>query len=160
MIRPATKLRFERTTDLMRKAVKKDLDYTCLLTEQRGSEERAYSRSHVIETAHIFSASQFPSVAKCLENGITLVGYRHSWRFGFDHGDGIGCLDLLPYKTPMLAPTRPVVDRFLWLREHLPDRGWGVAYTRLKLLVSEAREFDREIMAMSSELLDILEGIE
>lgn len=157
MIRPSTKLRFGLDANDMRKKVRKEFDSTCIATGSAGG-----SGMYTVCAAHVFPASTFQSVKACLENGLPLIAMIHNYpimenvHIQFLDGDRlphteVGCLD----KTTTGSDRKPL-DRLAWLVDYLPSTGWNIAAPRLKLLISEASQFDREIRAMEPEAMSVL----
>lgn len=157
MIQIETKLRFAKNSAQMRLKVKQEFDYTCLLTGTQNDARRQYSRAYQVECAHAFPASTFPELAACLENGITLVGMRHSWAFGFPEGDEIGCMDFLKGKAG-LQVQRGVTDRFRWMRDEFPERSWDIMQPRFVLLITEGAKFSQGVRSRQEKIMGILES--
>jgi len=157
MLRPQTKLRFANDANDMRVKVRREFENTCIAT---GSQHR--QGLFTVCTAHVLPASTFPSVKACLENGLPFSAVLHNYQIlanltiAFTDGRRIshtqvGCLD----KTATGSDRRPL-DRLKWLSDYLPDDGWAIAHSRLKMLFEEGAILDKQILTMKDDALVVL----
>lgn len=152
MIKPETKLRFAATQKAAIIQAKKDFHGYCVIS-RLSPENRPIDARYTLDGADIFPRSTFPELAKCVENILPMIHYRHSWRYGQEAGD-FGCLDL---QTPTaLSPDRITSDRIKWLSEHLHEDCRPLAIPRLKKLITEGSKISGFIKINQHLLLDIL----
>lgn len=153
IMRRETKLRFSERAAGHALAVKKDFQFYCVITGL-SPEHRPTSAHYTLDCAHIFPRSTFPELTLCVENGLPIIHYRHSWRYGQQAGD-FGCLDL---KEPTsLASDRGVTERFEWLAKHTHEDFKPAVSDRLRRLVVEASKFSASVMHRKRELLAIVD---
>lgn len=155
MIRPATKLRFVKTTDHAREAGKKDFDYHCIIY---GVNRAALGGGGAmgLAGAHVFPASTFPELSRCVENILPITGFRHSWRGKLPDGTNSDCLDIVMTETG--GRDRKPLERFTWLRENVHRDYRASVHDRLALLITEGSKLSREVSAGYLDFIEILAG--
>ena len=157
MIRPQTKLHFEATQkSACLKAVKEFQRY-CVITGL-SPEHRPAERRYALDAAHVFPRSTFPELAKCVQNILPIIHYRHSWRAGFLQNDDSHCLDL--QESSSRGADRTPSERIEWLTRHVHDDLWPKVKPRLILLVSEGAKVSKGVLSRRDEALEIIGGRE
>ena len=153
MIRPLTKLRFEATQKAACLKAAKDFHRYCVITGL-SPEHRPTLRQYTLDGAHVFPRSTFPDLAKCVENILPMIHYRHSWRSGYHIDDSMGCLDLAD--STSLARDRTPSERIEWLTRHVHDDLWPKVKPRLILLVSEGAKVSKGVLSRRDECLEVI----
>ena len=157
MIRPLTKLNFEATQKAACLKAVKEFQRYCVIIGL-SPEHRPTERRYSLDAAHVFPRSTFPELAKCVENILPIIHYRHSWRAGFLHNDDIHCLDLA--ESTSLGADRTPSERIEWLTRHVHDDLWPKVKPRLIMLVSEGAKVSKGVLSRRDEALEIIGGRE
>ena len=157
MIRMPSLLHFEATTKNAELKAKRAFFAYCVITGL-SPEYRPAERRYALDAAHILPRSTFPELAKCVENILPIIHYRHNYRGGYPKEDTTGCLDLAD--STNLASDRNPIARIRWLVEHVHPEFWPQVQERLTLLMTDGAKISRGVLSRREEALEIIEGRE
>ncbi len=107
----------------------------------------------ILDPAHIFPRSTFPELRLVVENGLSIVRFRHCWPFT-QHPKG--CLDKVFDSEHKLGRDRNMPERFVWLVENLHERFEDQGFEQLYTLVTEGAKISQKVLSRRDHLLRIL----
>lgn len=130
-------LRFRATSDYARKQASRDFLWVCLVSGMSRDDLGHYGP---LNAAHVFPASNFPELAKAVDNILPMGHYYHN---GGPHSlDAIRAYDM--------------PSRFRWLADHIHEDYRGLVRVRLEKVLREISPYSRRIANMADELYETL----
>lgn len=153
MMRKNSKLRFADSVANAKIKAKRDFYGYCCITGL-SPEHRPTERLYALDGAHIMPASTFPELAKCVDNVLPIIHYRHSWRSGYPKDDTTGCLDLRD--STSLSSDRTPIQRIKWLVDHVHAEFRPQVFARLRLLITEGAKISQKVLSRRDEAMEII----
>lgn len=132
-----TSLRFKTTSDDARKQASRDFLGVCTVSGMSRADLGHYGP---LNAAHVFGASNFNELARCVDN-IIPMGYYY-------HNSGPHSLDAIP--------STNMPSRFIWLADHIHEDYRGLVRVRMEKLLREISPYSPRIANMADELFEIL----
>jgi len=130
-------LRYAQTPQEARRRAARDFDGVCVVSGRMRADLGSYGP---LDPAHVFGASNFTELAKCIDNILPMGHYYHN---GGPHS-----LDAIP-STNMPA-------RFIWLADHIHEDYRGLVRVRLEKVLRDISPYSRRIANMADELYETL----
>lgn len=130
-------LRYAKTPQEARRRAARDFEGVCIVSGRMRADLGSYGP---LDPAHVFPASNFPELAKAVDNILPMGHYYHN---GGPHSiDAIRAYDM--------------PSRFRWLAEHIHEDYRGLVRVRLEKVLREISPYSPRIANMADELYEIL----